>query len=98
MRKSKSTPLSKPVSSLSKNECRGDLIPIRTGNYDLAFDPKAERLVITIDLSAAAQSAARPSKSGKTRVLATTSGFVIAPAPGVEGLQLSLTATLPSRA
>lgn len=34
-----------------------------------------DKLILTIDVSKAARDAAQPSKSGKTRVLATTSGF-----------------------
>lgn len=36
---------------------------------------KGDKLVLTIDVSAAAREKAGPSKSGKSRVLATTSGF-----------------------
>jgi hypothetical protein len=78
----------------SNNEC-GALIPIRTGNYELAWDAAGEKLVITVDCAARVLSAAQASRSGKTRILATTSGFVTLPLPGIDGLQLSLTATLP---
>lgn len=36
---------------------------------------KGDKLILTIDVSEAARKAAQPSKSGKTRVVATTSGF-----------------------
>ena len=36
---------------------------------------KGDKLVITIDVSAAARQAARPSGSGKTLIVATTGGF-----------------------
>lgn len=71
------------------------LIPLRTGNFDLAFDPVNQRLVVSIGVSAEALVAAAPSGSGKSRVLASSSGFLPVPVPGVEGLKLSLTATLP---
>ncbi|UPJ96407.1 hypothetical protein [Bradyrhizobium sp. 172] len=37
---------------------------------------KGEQLVLRIDLSAKAQKQARPSSTGKTKVIATTNGFV----------------------
>ena len=36
---------------------------------------KGDTLVLTIDISKAARDAAEPSKSGKTKVLASTRGF-----------------------
>lgn len=36
---------------------------------------KGDLLTLTIDVSKAARDAAQPSKSGKTKILATTSGF-----------------------
>lgn len=36
---------------------------------------KGDELVLTFDISAVARAAAAPSRSGKTRILATTSGF-----------------------
>lgn len=46
-------------------------------------------LTITIDCSQAARDAARDSKSGKSRVLATTSGFV-----GYGDVKVNLNATI----
>ncbi|MGY3354807.1 hypothetical protein ACVWZK_001470 [Bradyrhizobium sp. GM0.4] len=37
---------------------------------------KGDHLVLTIDLSARAQRQAKPSSTGKTKVIATTNGFV----------------------
>lgn len=84
---------SKParVARLSRNAC-GGLTPIRSGNYELAFDRKAKRLVVTIDCAEAAVGAAVPWKSGKSRILSTTSGFVAVPVPGVPGLKLQVAA------
>lgn len=50
---------------------------------------KGETLVLTIDISKAAKDAAQPSKSGKTKVLATTSGFT-----GFGDVKVSLNATI----
>ena len=50
---------------------------------------KGDQLVLTIDISKAMQDAAQPSKSGKTRVLATTHGFT-----SVEGVGISLNANV----
>lgn len=36
---------------------------------------EGDKLVLTIDISKAAREAAEPSKSGKTKVLASTRGF-----------------------
>lgn len=36
---------------------------------------EGDKLVLTIDISAKAREAAEPSKSGKTKVLASTRGF-----------------------
>ncbi len=48
-----------------------------------------DKLVLTIDISKAAKDAAQPSKSGKTKVLATTSGFT-----GYGDVKVSLNATI----
>ncbi len=50
---------------------------------------KGDTLVLTIDISKAAKDAAQPSKSGKTKVLATTSGFT-----GFGDVKVSLNATI----
>lgn len=50
---------------------------------------KGDTLVLTIDISKAARDAAKPSKSGKTNVLATTSGFT-----GFGDVKVSLNATV----
>ncbi len=50
---------------------------------------KGDTLVLTIDLSKAARDAAQPSKSGKTKILATTSGFT-----GYGDVKVSLNATV----
>lgn len=36
---------------------------------------KGDKLILTVDISTVARQHAAPSKSGKTRILATTSGF-----------------------
>lgn len=50
---------------------------------------KGDTLVITIDISKAARDAAGPSKSGKSKLLATTSGFT-----GFGDVKVSLNATI----
>lgn len=50
---------------------------------------KGEVLHLVIDCSKAARDAAQPSKSGKTKILATTSGFT-----GFGDVQISLNATI----
>lgn len=50
---------------------------------------KGDTLVLTIDISQKAKDAAGPSKSGKTKVLATTSGFT-----GFGDVKVSLNATI----
>jgi hypothetical protein len=50
---------------------------------------KGDLLILTIDISAKAKEAAQPSKSGKTKVLATTSGFT-----GFGDVKVSLNATV----
>lgn len=50
---------------------------------------KGDKLVIEIDISDAAKAKAEASKSGKTRVLASTHGFT-----SIEGVGLSLNATV----
>lgn len=50
---------------------------------------KGDKLVITLDLSKSARDAAEPSKSGKSKVLATTAGFT-----GYGDVKLSLNATI----
>ena len=52
---------------------------------------KGDKLILTIDVSAAAMQAAQPSKSGKTRVLASTNGFT-----RFGEVSVSLNATLPA--
>ena len=44
---------------------------------------KGDKLILTIDVSAATLSKAEPSKSGKTKVVATTHGFTNLGAGGV---------------
>lgn len=50
---------------------------------------KGDVLVLSIDLSKAARDAAKESKSGKTKILATTSGFT-----GFGDVKVSLNATI----
>ena len=50
---------------------------------------KGDILHITVDCSKAAREAAQPSKSGKTKILATTSGFT-----GFGDVKVSLNATI----
>lgn len=52
---------------------------------------KGDKLILTIDMSEAARKAAQPSKSGKTVILATTSGFT-----RFGDVAVSLNATLPA--
>ncbi len=54
---------------------------------------KGDFLVLTIDVSKVARDAAQPSKSGKTRVLATTNGFT-----RFGDVSVSLNCTLPATA
>lgn len=51
---------------------------------------KGDKLILTIDLSDAARKAAKPSKTGKTVILATTGGFT-----RFGDVSVSLNATLP---
>lgn len=50
---------------------------------------EGDKLVLTIDISKAAREAAQPSKSGKTKILATTSGFT-----GYGDVKVSVNATI----
>lgn len=50
---------------------------------------KGDLLVLTIDISKATKDAAQPSKSGKTKIIATTSGFT-----GFGDVKVSLNATI----
>lgn len=50
---------------------------------------KGDLLVLTIDVSKATKDAALPSKSGKTKIIATTSGFT-----GFGDVKVSLNATI----
>lgn len=75
------------------------LLPV--GNYEVGWDEPSERLVIIIGCSAGHRAGALPSQSGKTRLLATTHGFVPVDIPGgagLQGLKLHLTVTLPNDA
>lgn len=56
---------------------------------NVQVERKGDKLVLTIDISKAAQEAASASKSGKTRVLASTHGFT-----SIEGVGVSLNATV----
>ena len=49
-----------------------------------------EQLVLTIDLSAKAKKQAKPSSTGKTKLIATTNGFI-----NYGDLKVSLNATIP---
>lgn len=50
---------------------------------------KGDTLVLTIDISKASRDAAQASKSGKTKILATTAGFT-----GFGDVKVSLNATI----
>jgi hypothetical protein len=50
---------------------------------------EGDKLVLTIDISKSAREAAKPSASGKTKILATTSGFT-----GYGDVKVSLNATI----
>lgn len=54
---------------------------------------KGDKLILTIDVSKAAKDAAAPSKTGKTRILATTGGFT-----RFGDVSVSLNATVPAAA
>lgn len=54
---------------------------------------KGDKLILTIDCSAAARAAASPSASGKTKVLASTRGFT-----RFGDVAISVNATLPATA
>lgn len=56
---------------------------------------KDGKLIITVDASATACQAAKPSQTGKTRILASTHGFTKV-VGGPDGLGLSLNVTLPA--
>ena len=51
---------------------------------------RGDHLVLTIDLSAKAKKRARPSSTGKTKLIATTNGFI-----NYGGVKVSLNATIP---
>lgn len=74
-----------------------DIVPLPTGNVELGWDAAGERLVIMIGCAKARRDAAFPSATGKTRLLATSHGYmpVDLPQPGLAGLKLQLTVTLP---
>ena len=55
-----------------------------------------QKLVIEIDLSADAQKRAGPSKTGKTKLLASSGGFQPIEAPAAPGLKFSLLVTVPA--
>lgn len=57
---------------------------------NIEHEIKGGKLILTIDISDKAKMAAPPSKSGKTRVIATTSGFV-----AMGDIKVSLNATIP---
>lgn len=50
---------------------------------------EGDKLVLTIDISAAAKAKAEPSKSGKSKILASTQGFT-----GFGDVKVSLNATI----
>lgn len=50
---------------------------------------EGDKLVLVIDISAKSKEAAQPSKSGKTKVLATTGGFT-----GYGDVKVSLNCTI----
>lgn len=50
---------------------------------------EGDKLVLTIDISKAARDAAGPSKSGKTKLIASTAGFT-----GYGDVKVSLNATI----
>lgn len=52
---------------------------------------KGDKLILTIDISKEAMANAKPSSSGKTKILATTSGFT-----GFGPVKASLNVTVPS--
>lgn len=54
------------------------------------------KLIIEIDASQAAMKSAKPSQSGKNRLLASTHGFQAVALPDGTQVRLSLNATLPN--
>lgn len=52
---------------------------------------KGDKLVLTIDISKATLENAKPSSSGKTKIVASTNGFV-----GFGPVKVSLNATVPN--
>lgn len=53
------------------------------------------KITIEFDTSAKAQKAAKPSSTGKSRLLATTKGMVAVEGCPIEGLKLALNVTIP---
>ncbi|WP_063980603.1 hypothetical protein [Bradyrhizobium sp.] len=51
---------------------------------------KGDHLILTIDLSAKAQRQARPSSTGKTKLIASTNGFI-----NYGEVKVSVNATMP---
>ena len=69
--------------------CR--LTQIEELNMNVQGEIKGDKLVLTIDISKAALENAKPSSSGKTKILATTSGFT-----GFGPVKASLNVTIPA--
>lgn len=60
-----------------------------TSNVTVTKSSDGNTLILSIDISKKARDAAEPSKSGKTKVLASTHGFA-----NYEGVGVSLNATI----
>jgi len=61
--------------------------------HNVNFEVNGDILTITVNLSAEMCAAAPPSASGKTRLVATTSGFVQLPPANGKKLSLGLSVT-----
>jgi hypothetical protein len=66
-------------------------------NIKFVKDGNQDVLVVAIPVSKEALEAARDSASGKTKVVATTGGFVSYQTPGGDKVSLSLNLTVPNK-
>lgn len=58
---------------------------------NVSGETKGDKLILTIDISKESRAAAPMSKTGKTKLLATTSGFIVYNGD----IKVSLNATIP---
>jgi hypothetical protein len=65
---------------------------------NVTTEVKANKLIITIDISKAAVDKAAPSSSGKTKLVGTTGAAVLISGPGVpDDLKLQLSCYVPNK-